>query len=80
MVFWCCVSTGQENPVRYSFGLSSPFPVWVNLWVSPVTSKLLTKEKLQKQEKTLKPLQFQGLSGGDYWTRTSGLMRVKHAL
>ena len=52
MVFWCCVSTGQENPAQCSFVLSSRFPVWVNLWVGPVTSTLLTNKKLRKAEET----------------------------
>ena len=33
------------------------------------------------KRKSLEPQRVQGfLHGGDYWTRTSGLMRVKHAL
>ena len=34
---------------------------------------------LRKKEKPLKLLEFQGF-GGDYWTRTSDLLRVKQAL
>ena len=34
---------------------------------------------LRKKQKPLKLLEFQGF-GGDYWTRTSDLLRVKQAL
>ena len=34
----------------------------------------------EKKEKALKPLSFKAFFGADYWTRTSDLMRVKHAL
>ena len=42
-------------------------------------SKSVTRFVTQKSENPRKQSVFGGF-GGDYWTRTSGLMRVKHAL
>ncbi len=42
-------------------------------------SKSVTRFVTQKRENPRKHSVFGGF-GGDYWTRTSGLMRVKHAL
>ncbi len=46
-------STGQEN-------LSGAFPVWADLWIAPFTNTLLTNERRRKQERTSRPLWFQG--------------------
>jgi len=46
-------STGQEN-------LSGAFPVWADLWIAPFTNTLLTNERSRKQERTSRPLWFQG--------------------
>ena len=44
------------------------------------TAKIKCHKKLQIIEENHRNQVIPVISGGDYWTRTSGLMRVKHAL
>ena len=73
-------STGRENPVRCCPVLSQSIPVWVSTWVYPRTAKSNPSQKLQNPKKPRQIRSDLAGFGGDCWTRTSDLLRVKQAL
>ena len=57
--------------------LSAPFPVWVSVESLDETPKIKHLKKLQITKENHRNRLIPVIFGGDYWTRTSGLMRVK---
>ncbi len=77
----CLFSTKAQD--RTGKILSGPFRAFprVGQRVSlEETAKIKPLKKLQIIEEIHRNQAIPVIFGGDYWTRTSGLMRVKHAL
>ena len=68
---------GRENPTWCCLILSAHFRLWVTVWVMGKVEKFKRIFQSQKQRKVPDFLRNQELFGGDYWTRTSDLLRVK---
>ena len=68
---------GRENPTWCCPILFAHFRLWVTVWVMGKTKEFKRIFQLQKQRKVPDFLRNQELFGGDYWTRTSDLLRVK---
>ena len=60
--------------------LSVPVAVGVTVGVREISVKRDKIKSSQRQRKVPDFLRNQELFGGDYWTRTSDLLRVKQAL
>ena len=65
---------GESTP-KPSFSLTVAFSVVRRFWRVLIRSK-----SYKKQIKTPEISRFRCFLGGDYWTRTSDLLRVKQAL
>ena len=61
-------------------GTFRPFPRVGQVVSLEETAKIKRQKKLQIIEESHRNQVIPVIFGGDYWTRTSGLMRVKHAL
>ena len=74
-----CVSTkrGRGSFSRVHFMGYSLFAVWVTIWVNQKSKRIGIIFSRQRKRKVPDFLRNQELFGGDYWTRTSDLLRVK---
>ena len=70
----------REQPARRRYVPSDFFAVWVTIWVNPKSKRMDIIFSPQRKRKVPDFLRNQELFGGDYWTRTSDLLRVKQAL
>ena len=70
----------QENSSLALSGTFRAFPRVGQVVSLEETAKIKRHKKLQIIEENHRNRAIPVISGGDYWTRTSGLMRVKHAL
>ena len=70
----------REQPARRRYVSSDFFAVWVTIWVNPKSKRMDIIFSPQRKRKVPDFLRNQELFGGDYWTRTSDLLRVKQAL
>ena len=68
------ISTGQGKSYLVLF---NPFRLWVTVWVRGKAKKFKRIFQSQKQRKVPDFFRNQELFGGDYWTRTNDLLRVK---
>ena len=67
----------REQPARRRYVPSDFFAVWVTIWVNPKSKRMDIIFSPQRKRKVPDFLRNQELFGGDYWTRTSDLLRVK---
>ena len=67
----------REQPARRRYVPSDFFAVWVTIWVNPKSKRIGIIFSRQHKRKVPDFLRNQELFGGDYWTRTSDLLRVK---
>ena len=70
----------QEKSCLALSGTFRTFPRVGQLVSLEETAKIKRPKKLRITKENHRNQVIPVISGGDYWTRTSGLMRVKHAL
>ena len=70
----------QEKSCLALSGTFRPFPRVGQVVSLEETSKIKHLKKLRIMKENHRNQAIPVIFGGDYWTRTSGLMRVKHAL
>ena len=70
----------QKNSCLALSGTFRPFPRVGQRVSLDETPKIKHRKKLQITKENHRNRLIPVIFGGDYWTRTSGLMRVKHAL
>ena len=70
----------QEKSCLTLSGTFRPFPRVGRRVSLGKTLKIKCLKKLQIMKENHRNQAIPVIFGGDYWTRTSGLMRVKHAL
>ena len=70
----------QEKSCLALSGTFRPFPRVGQRVSLEETSKIKHLKKLRITKENHRDQAIPVIFGGDYWTRTSGLMRVKHAL
>ena len=70
----------QENSCLALSGTFRAFPRVGQVVSLDETAKIKYLKKLRITKENHRNQVIPVISGGDYWTRTSGLMRVKHAL
>ena len=70
----------RKNSCLALSGTFQPFPRVGQRVSLEGTSKIKHLKKLRIMKENHRNQAIPVIFGGDYWTRTSGLMRVKHAL
>ena len=78
-----CAEKNRARQVKSCLALSGtfrPFPRVGQRVSLEETSKIKHLKKLRITKENHRNQVIPVIFGGDYWTRTSGLMRVKHAL
>ena len=70
----------QEKSCLALSGTFRPFPRVGQRVSLEETAKIKRPKKLRIMKENHRNQAIPVIFGGDYWTRTSGLMRVKHAL
>ena len=70
----------QENSCLALSGTFRAFPRVGQVVSLEETAKIKRQKKLRIAKENHRNRLIPVIFGGDYWTRTSGLMRVKHAL
>ena len=78
-----CAEKNRARQEKFCLALSGTFRAFprVGQRVSlDETPKIKHLKKLRITKENHRNLLIPVIFGGDYWTRTSGLMRVKHAL
>ena len=71
---------GQEKSCLALSGTFQPFPRVGQVVSLKEMAKIKHLKKLRIMKENHRNQLIPVIFGGDYWTRTSGLMRVKHAL